>query len=136
MFNILPLGYDCSPASALKELKLREFALPFDWIVSTVIILEECFKDNFQKFHKNLKFNNINSRLIDEYGFEFPHDYPINYTNDADINYTNDVDINIDDVYIPESQIINNYEDYYDIVLKKYNRRIERFKNKDYRITR
>ena len=39
--NYLTLGYDCSPAGALKNLNLREFALPFDWVVSNVTILEE-----------------------------------------------------------------------------------------------
>ena len=33
-FNYLTIGYDCSPAGALKVLNLREFALPFDWVVS------------------------------------------------------------------------------------------------------
>lgn len=123
MFNILPMGNDCSSADASKKLKLRKVAFPFDWIKSTVIILEECFKDNFVKFHKNIKFNDTKTRLIDEYGFEFPHDYPNN------TKHSNDININIDDVYISESCIIDNYKDYYDIVLQKYNRRIERFKN-------
>jgi len=111
MFNILPMGNDCSSATASKDLKLRKFALPFDWITSNVIILEEWFKDNFVKFHKNLKFNNTNTILIDEYGFEFHHDYP------NDTKHTNNININIDDIYISESCIINNYKDYYDIVL-------------------
>ena len=40
-YNYLTIGYDCSPAAALRNLNLREFALPFDWVVSNVTILEE-----------------------------------------------------------------------------------------------
>jgi hypothetical protein len=85
--NYLTLGNDCSPAGALKNLNLREFALPFDWVVSNVSILNNCFEDNFFKFHKNLKFNVSKTRVIDEYGFQFPHDYPLN--NMVDIKNDN-----------------------------------------------
>ena len=77
-FNYLSIGYDCSPAAALKGLKLREYALPFDWVVSNVNSLELCFSSDFNFFHKNLIFNNNKTRLIDSYGFQFPHDYPLN----------------------------------------------------------
>lgn len=123
--NYLTLGNDCSPAGALKNLNLREFALPFDWVVSNVSILNNCFEDNFFKFHKNLKFNVSKTRLIDEYGFQFPHDYPLN--NMVDIK--ND---NIGEGIFGEERdcvIIDNWINYYDDVLAKYNRRIERFKN-------
>ena len=43
MYHFLTLGYDCSPAGALREMGLREYALPFDWVVSTISSLEECF---------------------------------------------------------------------------------------------
>lgn len=42
-FNYLTIGYDCSPATALRNLNLREFALPFDWIVSKISSLDNCF---------------------------------------------------------------------------------------------
>lgn len=35
-FNYLTIGNDCSPAAALKNLNLREFTLPFDWVVSNI----------------------------------------------------------------------------------------------------
>ena len=120
--NYLTLGYDCSPAAALKNLNLREFALPFDWIVSDINILELCFKTDFSKFHKNLVFNHNKTRLIDEYGFQFPHDYPL---NDTDIE-------NVGEGVFGEENgkhIVENWSNYYDIVSDKYNRRIERFKN-------
>ena len=53
-FNYLTIGYDCSPATALRNLNLREFALPFDWIVSKISSLDNCFTTNFENFHKKL----------------------------------------------------------------------------------
>ena len=124
-FNYLTIGYDCSPASALKDLNLREFALPFDWVVSNIKSLQKCFETNFVDFHKKLVFNYNKTRLIDYYGFQFPHDYPLN--NMVDIK--ND---NIGEGIFGEERgcfIIDNWINYYDDVLAKYNRRIERFKN-------
>ncbi len=123
-FNYLTLGYDCSPATALKELNLREHALPFDWVVSTIPTLQMCFETNFGNFHKNLTFNYNQTRLIDHYGFQFPHDYPLT-------NMTN-VENNIGEGVFNEEcgkVITENWYDYYSIVLSKYNRRIERFNN-------
>jgi hypothetical protein len=123
--NYLTLGYDCSPSGALKGLNLRQFALPFDYVISNVNILENCFISNFDKYHKNLIFNNNKTRLIDYYGFEFPHDYPLN-------NMIKCENINEEDIFISEEnskQITDNWNNYYNIVLEKYNRRIERFKN-------
>lgn len=101
MFNYLTMGYDCSPASTLQNLKLRNFALPFDWVVSNVVSLEKCFEDKFIKYHTNLRLIENNTKIMDEYGFIFPHDYP-------NINYW-----------------INDYN----TVREKYCRRIERFNN-------
>jgi len=123
-FNYLTIGHDCSPAAALKNLSLREFALPFDWVVSNVHILENCFKSNFDNFHKKLNFNYNKTRLIDYYGFQFPHDYPLN--NMSVLENT------IGEGVIGEEKgkfISDKWSDYYGIVLDKYNRRIERFKN-------
>jgi len=124
MFNYLTIGHDCSPAAALKNLNLREFALPFDWVVSNINSLELCFESNFEYFHKHLIFNNNNTRLIDYYGFQFPHDYPLIGTSVIE----NDVG---EGVFGEENGkcITDKWHDYYDIILNKYNRRIERFKN-------
>jgi hypothetical protein len=124
LYNLLPLGYDCSPAAALRNLNIRDFALPFDWVVSNIISLEKCFSDNFAKYHTNLTFNSTHSRLIDEYGFQFPHDYPL-----KDVN----VDLNsIGEGVFGEERgryITEDWQKYYDVVNKKYERRIERFLN-------
>jgi hypothetical protein len=87
--------------------------------------LNKCIEEDFSQFHKNLKFNNNKTRLIDGYGFEFPHDYPLTNMNNIEYN-------NIGEGVFGEENgvyIIDNYMDYYDNVLDKYNRRIERFKN-------
>ena len=122
--NYLTIGYDCSPAAALQQLNLRSFALPFDWIVSNINGLDNCFSTNFENFHKQLCFNYNKTRLIDYYGFEFPHDYPLNF-----ISYDkNDVG---EGVFAEKKGecITDNWNDYYSIVLDKYTRRITRFKN-------
>ena len=123
-FNYLTIGYDCSPAGALKVLNLREFALPFDWVISNIKFLQRCFETNFEYFHKKLTFNYNKTRLIDHYGFQFPHDYPLT-------NMTN-FENNIGEGVFGEERgkfITEKWSDYYDTVLDKYNRRIERFKN-------
>jgi hypothetical protein len=123
MYNFLTLGYDCSPAAALRSLNLREFALPFDWVISNIRILELCFKDNFENFHKQLYFNHNKTRMIDYYGFEFPHDYPL-----TDISNNEFVG---EGIFGEENGkcITDNWKNYYNIVKSKYDRRIERFLN-------
>lgn len=122
--NFLTLGHDCSPAATLRNLNLREFALPFDWVVSNVGALYECFLTDFAKYHMNLQLNHARTRLIDEYGFQFPHDYPI--TGNADISESQ-----IGEGVIGEErgkQIIENWRDYHGTVIEKYRRRIARFR--------
>ena len=124
-FNYLTVGHDCSPADALKKLNLRDYALPFDWVVSNIYTLQKCFENNFEGFHKKLHFNHNKTRLIDYYGFQFPHDYPLN-------TMTNLENIDIGEEYIGEEHgkfITDKWMDYYDIILDKYTRRIERFKH-------
>jgi hypothetical protein len=123
-FNYLTIGYDCSPASALKDLNLREFALPFDWVVSNIKSLQKCFETNFVDFHKKLVFNYNKTRLIDHYGFQFPHDYLLTHMT----NFENNIG---EGVFGEENGkfITDKWYDYYGVVLDKYNRRIERFKN-------
>lgn len=123
-FNYLTIGQDCSPAGALRNLNLRKYALPFDWVVSNANILQNCFETNFEHFHKNLVLNHYKTRIIDYYGFEFPHDYPFSDTN-------NDEDNIGEGVFGEENGkfISDNWSNYIEVVLDKYNRRIERFHN-------
>jgi hypothetical protein len=123
IIHYISLGYDCSPASALRDLNIRNEALPFDWVESKLNIIINCIEDNFNKYHKNLYLNNTKTRLIDSYGFEFPHDYQFNNIFDKE---------NIGEgVFGEESNksIVNNWINYHSIVLKKYERRIQRFYN-------
>ena len=99
------MGLDCSPASALKELQLRKESLPFDWVDSNQADLQLCFEENFSKFHKKLTMIHGRLRVIDEYCFQFPHDYP---------------------KYDAPDQIIEEWQDYHHDVLNKYERRIKR----------
>ena len=122
MYHFLTAGSDCSPAAALRNLELREHALPFDWVVSNVNNIHKCMEENFSRFHRNLSLNHNKKRVIDEYGFEYPHDYPL--TNpDLDLSEVGE------GVYGEEhdKHIINNWMDFNQIVHEKYKRRIERF---------
>ena len=60
-------------------------------------------------------------RLIDNYGIEFPHDYPLH-----DISNFESIG---EGIFGEEDgkTIIENWINYYDIVKSKYDRRIERF---------
>lgn len=40
--KFVSLGYDCSPAFALRDLSLRPYALPFDWVQSNYIQITNC----------------------------------------------------------------------------------------------
>jgi hypothetical protein len=117
----ISFGSDCGCASALNHLKLRNFSLPFDWIVSSYDKIEKCINEDFNLFHKNIILNDTKKRIIDGYGFEFPHDYPFNSNTSVDI-------INNDNTIFGENIICENYMNYYNIVYEKYTRRIERFK--------
>jgi hypothetical protein len=119
MFNFLSIGYDCSPASALRGLGLRPEALPFDWVESSVDALEKCIGDRFSQYHKGLYLNDTKTRLIDAYGFQFPHDYP---TIDSTLKETGEGDFGESGKHIVE-----NWADYYHDVKAKYDRRIVRF---------
>lgn len=123
-FNYLTLGHDCSPAGALRALELRTTAYPFDWNISTISALESCFATNFEYFHKNVVLNDTNTKVVDLYGFIFPHDYPLENVNNME-EYIGE------GVFAEENgkRIVNHWMDYNQIVVDKYARRIERFKN-------
>lgn len=122
MYHYVSIGYDCSTASVLRGLGLRPAALPFDWVESNVDALEKCIGDRFANYHKGLRLNKSKTRLIDTYGFQFPHDYPTIDSQNTHVKEVGECDFG-------ESgkQIVENWMDYYDIVKAKYDRRIERF---------
>jgi hypothetical protein len=106
-YNIITLGINCVPALILKDLGLRKYSLPFDWNVTNNMQIINCIEDDFRKFHRRLIFILDNHWLMDEYGIQYPHDYPTN----------------------EDETIVENWQNYQENVLEKYQRRIERFKN-------
>jgi hypothetical protein len=117
--KFVSLGYDCSPAFVLRDLSLRPYALPFDWVQSNHMQIINCISDNFQKFHTNIRIIDTphGQRAVDEYGIQYPHDYP---TLDGSNNEV--------DGYYNEHTIIPNYMDYTKDIIDKYQRRITRFR--------
>jgi len=112
----ITLGWDCSPATALRNLQLREYALPFDWIRSNAEILSKVIENNFSGFHESLKLSENKQFIIDSYGLNFPHDYPTIKQNC--ISLTDEID---------ETILISDWEKYIPDIQEKYKRRIERF---------
>jgi hypothetical protein len=72
MFNFISIGYDCSPAAALRVLNYRNFALPFDWIITNIInsIIPIRF---IQILNVSLWIdNNDSKKIIKVFGFRYP----------------------------------------------------------------
>jgi hypothetical protein len=105
--NFITLGFNCVPALILKDMGLRKYSLPFDWNITNKRIVIQCIEDDFRKFHKNLHFVLNKHWLEDEYGIQYPHDYPLN----------------------DDGSIVDNWETFHNDVLLKYQRRINRFKD-------
>jgi hypothetical protein len=119
-FQYISLGHDCSPAAILKNSGLRSAAFPFDWAETGFSALCSCIRDDFKQFHRGVKLNSTQQRVIDGYGIQFPHDYP---------NVTCSSYSSVDENFYAERKICDDYEKYTDQVLEKYGRRIERFRN-------
>ena len=113
MVHFLTMGYDCSPAAVLINLNLRPHALPFDWTQCNIESIHKCFADDFAKFHTNLRFNHMQSRMIDVYGIQFPHDYPFE-NSDNDVNDVGEGKFGEEKE--KEKGIIQNWYEYYDTV--------------------
>jgi len=83
--EIIPLGYDCTIARQLDNLKYRRKAYPFDWLVTiNTDNLIECIINNFDNFYTKTKddngiFHNVHGMVflhhshfnIDEFNSEF-----------------------------------------------------------------
>jgi len=114
--NYISLGFDCSPATALKNLNLRTCSLPFDWVQTTPNQLYHCIKEDFSRFHTNLRLSSNKRRILDDYGIEYPHDYPTQKINNKN-DYTDARN---------EDLIVDNWEEFVSEVSLKYKRRISR----------
>jgi len=119
-FCYISLGSDCCPAFALKELNLRLDAYPFDWLKISFDSLSRCIQDDFRLFHKNPILDQIRQVVVDEYGIEFTHDYPIEPITTYKCE---------NNLLQPQRSIKPDYEKYIDFNVEKYGRRIERFRN-------
>jgi hypothetical protein len=112
----VPFGVNCAPATGLRNLKIREFALPFDWVRSTPESLARAVEDEFKGFHESLQLSECKKYVIDSYGIQFPHDYP-----------TEKEAVPSHDENIREDILVDDWKDSIPINKEKYARRIERF---------
>ena len=112
------LGGDCSPAAVLRNLNLRPFALPFDWVVSSADTLCAAIFDKFSNYHDRLRVSHTNTAVVDAYGFTFPHDYPTIET--AAVPTDEDTGPN-------ETTLHPEWHTHIRTVQEKYRRRIDRF---------
>lgn len=115
----IPFGENCGPATALRSLKLRDFALPFDWVRSTPESLVRAVDDDFKSFHDDLRLSECKMYVTDSYGFQFPHDYP------TQSNIPNACD----DEKTIEHILAEDWMESIPAAKEKYARRIERFQS-------
>lgn len=128
-YSLIGIGHDCSPAAALRSMGLRQEAYPFDWVQTHSVGLRQCISDDFLYFHRNLRLMDHRRRMIDHYGFQYPHDYPIveleGEQDQKDQNEKVGEGIFTEEMSRP---IVSHWSTYYDLVKEKYDRRIQRFR--------
>jgi hypothetical protein len=125
----IPFGENCGPATALRSLKLRNFALPFDWVRSTPESLIRAVDDDFKSFHDDLRLSECKMYVSDSYGFQFPHDYPTQKQTETP---------SVCDEMTVEHPLAEHWMESIDATKEKYARRIERFQslmNSDQQLT-
>jgi hypothetical protein len=72
---IIPIGIDCGLASLLKKYDLRNFSLPFDWLVSYGGV-SKIISNNFKNFLHDVNNDKINKTYdLCFYHNTFPEDY-------------------------------------------------------------
>ena len=126
MYHFVSIGHDCSPAAALRALGLRERAFPFDWMQSNLVGVERCLQEDFHYFHENIRRMDHGRRMIDSYGFQYPHDYPLVGHDQEDDELKNGRAFFLEDLHKP---IVDNWLLYYPTIKEKYDRRIQRFRD-------
>ena len=113
----ISIGHDCSTASALRTLNLRSYALPFDWVRTKGTSLYQCIAEDFAKFHMNLKLSPDKRAVLDAYGIEYLHDYPVDPKTENKLPCGNIT-----------FEMAEGWADSIETVRAKYARRIERFR--------
>jgi mannosyltransferase OCH1-like enzyme len=120
LINFLTLGINCIPAINLKNLEMRKYSLPFDYIISNKKSIIDCLNNDFKQLHTNL-IQISDTRLQDSYGFIYVHDYPFINSHSKDITTL------CEESYEEHSKIIPDYKNYINDNISKYKRRSERF---------
>ena len=57
--HVISLGSSCMSAMALQRSELRQFASPFDWIISSPEMLSHIFQDNYKSFLDSKQYLNF-----------------------------------------------------------------------------
>lgn len=81
---VISLGFNCSVGNALSKFNLRTFALPFDWMRSSLIGMGSCIENDFADFlnpeYLSYRENHIfNSKYV----LAFMHDFTTVRGNDG-----------------------------------------------------
>ena len=48
--RIISIGSDCSVAGGLRNIQFKEFSYPFDWNVTKLKFIKDCFSEKFKNF--------------------------------------------------------------------------------------
>ncbi|MGL4759107.1 MAG: DUF1796 family putative cysteine peptidase, partial [Patescibacteria group bacterium] len=79
--HVISLGCACNTSLYLKELGLKTYSLPYDWIFSNLDMIEHTIEDNFQSFlDRQLMF----TRNPKQAGHQYYHDMLFNHRNPKD----------------------------------------------------
>jgi hypothetical protein len=112
--NYIPITFDCEGANTLRSNGIRENAFPFDWNIAPLHNIYNLIKNNFEGFldPKSLIYSNK----------PFTH----KYDNEYEVNNLIPVfDTKYGFLFIHDFTLDNNY----DIIYKKYKKRIDYFKH-------
>ena len=126
----VPLGLDCVLAYQMKKFELRKFSLPFDWInIKNIQIITDILDDDFKSFID--KSNWLLQKQSSTFNFFEENNEDFNLPNGIEENYPPlsliRITHKIYDLYLPHEAV--NLEIDLDLVIEKYKRRIERFRD-------
>ena len=119
--RFIPIGISCSPTHFLRSKSLRKDAYPFDWTVTPLRSVVELIENGFEGFleYKNLEFLPPTNRMLFE-------------ENGIDLKISNEIITPVIcrryGILYPHDFSSKGKDDYVQ-VKRKYDRRIERFKD-------
>ena len=86
--NCISLGENCTTAWYLKQVGIKKYSYPFDWVFSSPEIVEHCIKDNFKSYLNKELIKPIDNGMAAGHFFYhnkmFSHRNPLATTNDSD----------------------------------------------------